>query len=287
MADRIKTIGVGQDYLDLILWASSEGNINDGDRAVALVVENLLMPSTLFRPNQSFPNGGLIKGNVTVTGEPGVGVEITSLASSRMMLQPTDNIDYEDLYMTPTTQTYCIQSCNNARFDRVIIAGDEAYSIVLLSDKTAIINNSVIKALRVFTSAPNSEFNLNNTLVTERIIMQPSPSLLVFKNSISTADEFLLGRGTYVDSETLVNYAKIFENSPSSDFGPGSDNFEVNYDSNNDFIDFAGKDYRIKITSPLATAGENGTFIGPFLESGDPVSTFKLHWITNFSGVVS
>lgn len=285
MADRIKTIGIGQDYLDPILWAAAEGNVNDGDRAVG-VMKNDIQMSGLFRPNQSFPNGGLLKGDITVTGEPGVGRELTSTASTRIMLQPSDGLDFEDLYITPMAQSYAIQSCKNNKLTRVIIDDDETYSLNVDSGKKVILNNCVVNVLYIFSSAANAEIECNNTLMKKRAVIQSNPSFLGFKNSISVSSDWLLGRGTYVGSDTLVNYAKILENAQANNFGPGSDNYQVNYDATNDFIDLAGRDYRIKKSSPLATAGENGTYIGPFLESGIPEPTFKLHWIRNFSGVI-
>jgi hypothetical protein len=284
MGDRIKTIGTGQDYLDPILWAAAEGNINDGDRAVGVLKNNVQM-TALFRPNQSFPNMGLLKGDITVTGEPGICRELTSTAGTRIILAPSDNLDYEDLLITPnSSQSYGIQLCGNTTMNRVIINGDEIYSINMLPGKTATLNNFVGKFLVVFSSSSNAEFDCNNVLLTGRALIQANPSMIRLKNGISIASDWLLGRGTYVGSDTLVNYSKILQNAPLGDFGPGSDNYEVDYDATNDFIDLAGKDYRIKAGSPLATAGENGTYIGPFLESGIPPVTYKWYWTQNFSG---
>jgi hypothetical protein len=203
------------------------------------------------------------------------------------MLQPSDNLDFEDLYITAMgSQAYGIQVAGSNTYERVVINGVETTaSIQAGANKTVKLINCIMKFLRTFSSDSNSIFDCENILTFERSVIQGNPSLLIFKNGIATANDWLLGRGTYVGSETLINYSYFKEDAPASDFGPGSDNNTVNYDPTNDFVDFSGGDYRIKSNSPLATAGEGGTFVGAFLEAGGV--TFRQSWITNYSGVVN
>ena len=79
MADTVRTIGTGGDYADPILWAAAEGNVSDGTRAVGELISDVTM-SALFRPNQSFPNGGLLRGDTTVTGKTGDGRSLGNTA---------------------------------------------------------------------------------------------------------------------------------------------------------------------------------------------------------------
>ena len=168
MADRITTIGTGGDYADPILWAAAEGNINDGDRAVGVILNDITM-NALFRPNQTFPNGGLLKGNIVVTGEPGVGINLMSTASTRVMLQPSDGLDFEDMYIIPMGgQSYDVQSSRENSYERVIINSGETYSIEASAGKTVTLKNCVMNTLNVFSASSGAQFITENVLLTGR-----------------------------------------------------------------------------------------------------------------------
>lgn len=282
MADRITTIGTGGDYADPILWAAAEGVINDGDRAVGNILNNITM-SALFRPNQAFPNGGLLKGNVTVTGEAGVGIELGNTAGTRICLSPTGGLDFEDIRFIQGANTYSIQNINNNNLTRVISAGlNITFSIAPL---TPVFTNSVVDNIDLNTGN-SSTLTLNNCLCLQRLIIRNNETLVI-KNSISLAADWLLGRGTYAGSESLVNYCYILENAPASDFGAGSSNNTLNYDATSDLVNFAGGDYRTKSSSSLATAGEGGTFVGAFLESATGLTAAITESYADFSENIS
>ena len=263
MADRLTTIGTGGDYADPILWAVGEGNINDGDRAVGEILNDITM-SALFRPNQSFPNGGLLKGTSTVTGKTGDGISLGNTAGTRICLSPSDNLDFEDIEFIPGANTYSIQSLGSSTITRVLSAG---LDLSPLPNKLPVLNNVVFDTIDFPSSSTSGTLTLNNCLTPDRLIIRNN-NLLVFKDSISLASDWLLGRGTYTGSDTLVNFARILQNAPASDFGTGSSDYTVNVDSTSEMVDYANGDYRIKSTSPLATAGSGGGYIGAFLESG-------------------
>ncbi|MCP3697159.1 MAG: hypothetical protein GY920_01115, partial [Aliivibrio sp.] len=262
MADRIKTIGTGGDYANPILWAAGEGNINDGDRAVGELLEDVTMTS-LFRPNQSFPNGGLLRGDKAVTGKIGDGWVLSNTAGTRMCLAPSSNLDFEDIEWDLGSNTYTIQNSGNNTLTRCLMPDGFIY---YTADKSLTLINSVIAKVDGLVSATQGNINLSNTTVTDRLIIR-AETLLTILNSNSIANDWLLGRGNYTNSDTLVNYCYIKQNAPTSDFGTGSSNNTINTDTTSEMVDYAGGDYRIKATSTLATAGQGGTFIGAFLEA--------------------
>ncbi len=269
MADRVKTIGTGGDYADPILWAAGEGNINDGDRAVGEQLEDIAM-SALFRPNQTFPNGGLLRGNKTVTGKSGDGWTLSNTAGTRVCLAPSDSIHFEDIEWDLGANTYTIQNSGNNTLTRCLMPDGFIYYI---ADKSLTLNNCLLAKMDGLASTTQGNITLSNTTVTDRLIIR-AETLLTFLNSNSIAADWLLGRGNYTNSETLANYNYILQNAPASDFGPGSGNNTINTDTTAEMVDYAGGDYRIKSTSPLATAGQGGTFVGAFLEqsSGNTLS---------------
>ena len=280
MADRIKTIGTGGDYANPILWAAGEGNINDGDRAVGELLENVTMTS-LFRPNQSFPNGGLLRGDKAVTGKIGDGWALSNTAGTRMCLAPSSNLDFEDIEWDLGSNTYTIQNSGNNTLTRCLMPGGFIY---YTADKSLTLINSVVAKVDGLVSATQGNINLSNTTVTDRLIIR-AETLLTILNSNSIANDWLLGRGNYTNSDTLVNYCYIKQNAPTSDFGTGSSNNTINTDTTSEMVDYAGGDYRIKATSTLATAGQGGTFIGAFLEASGGLTVTGATTNFNYSAI--
>ena len=263
MADTVKTIGSTGDYADPILWAAGQGAVNDGNRQVGELISDVTM-SGLFRPNQAFPNGGLLRGDTTVTGKIGDGRTLGNTAGSRLCLAPTDGFNFQDIEFDKGTNTYIIQNSGNTTLTRCLMPDGK---FLYTADKTLTLNNCVIKDIDGLVSATQGNVVLNNTTMIDRMIIR-AETLLTVLNSNSVAVDWLLGRGTYTNSETLVNYCYIKQNAPAGEFGTGSSDYTVNNDTTLEMVNFAGGDYRIKSTSSLATAGSGGTFIGAFLEAG-------------------
>jgi len=274
----VKTIGSTGDYADVVLWAAGEGNVNDGTLAEGVMLESI-QNTGLCRPNQTFPNGGLLRGDITLTGEPNVGRELSSTDGTRIVLSPSDNLDFEDIIFRDDLSTSAVQSINSNTFTRCIMA-DSLCGII--PDKQAVFNQVVYKGCDVGTGTTGS-ITTNQCLTTARNIIRAG-NFITFKNSISITTDWLLGRGVYAGSDSLVNYSVILENAPASDFGTGSSNNTLNTDATSEIKDLAGRDYRTKSTSPYATAGEGGTFIGAFLETGSG-DTLNLPYIQNESVV--
>jgi hypothetical protein len=268
MADTVKTIGTSGDYADPILWAAGQGAVDDGNRQVGELISGVTM-SELFRPNQAFPNGGLLRGNTTVTGKTGDGRTLGNTSGTRICLSPTDGFNFQDIEFDKGTNTYIVQNIGNNTMSRCLMADGFIY---YTADKTLTLNNCVIKDIDGLASATQGNVVLNNTTMTDRMIIR-AETLLTVLNSNSVATDWLLGRGDYTNSETLVNYCYIKQNAPAGDFGTGSSNNTLNTDTTLEMVNFAGGDYRIKSTSTLATAGQGGTFIGAFLEAGGGGST--------------
>lgn len=262
MADIVKTIGSSGDYADPILWAAGEGGAYTTDRAVGELIENVSM-SSLFRPNQAFAGGGLLRGDTEVTGKSGDGRSLANTAGTRICLAPNSSLDFQDIEFTKGSNTYTIQNSGNNTLTRCLMPEGFIY---YTADKSLTLNNCVIAKLDGLSSATQGNLALSNTTVTDRIITR-AETLLTIVNSNSIANDWLLGRGTYTNSETLVNYCYIKQNAPASDFGTGSSNNTINTDTTAEMVDYAGGDYRTKSTSTLATAGQGGTFIGAFLEA--------------------
>tara|TARA_R100000544_G_C2216369_1_gene54812 strand:+ start:52 stop:915 length:864 start_codon:yes stop_codon:yes gene_type:complete len=139
--------------------------------------------------------------------------------------------------------------------------------IYYTADKLLTLNNSLLAEVDGLVSTTQGNVTLSNATVTDRLIIR-AETLLTILNSNSIANDWLLGRGAYTNSETLVNYCYIKQNAPASDFGTGSSNNTINTDTTLEMVDFASGDYRIKSASTLATAGQGGTFVGAFLEAG-------------------
>lgn len=268
MADTIKTIGSTGDYADPILWAAGQGGISDGNREVGELIENVTM-SALFRPNQAFVDGGLLRGDTVITGEVGIGRILANTAATRFCLAPSPNIEFCDLRISDggVTKTTTFQNINGNTFTRIIsmdsVTGGTINPLLDSSGTTA--NNCALYMVTYNGSTTAGDLTLNNCYVQERILCRNN-NLLTIKNSISQAADWYLGRPGDSGAESLVNYCKIFQNAPADEFGPGSSNYTVNVDSTAEFVNLAGGDYRIKSTSSYATAGDTGGLLGPFLE---------------------
>ena len=136
MVDTVKTIGINGDYADPILWAAAEGNVNDGTRAVGELISDVTM-STLFRPNQSFPNGGLLRGADQQTGVSGAGQKLGNTAGTRICLAPSDSLDFQDIEWVIGSNTYTIQNSANTKITRCLMVGGFIY---YTADKTLTLN---------------------------------------------------------------------------------------------------------------------------------------------------
>lgn len=260
MVDTVKTIGSTGDYADPILWAAGQGNVNDGNRQVGEMVENITMAG-LFRPNQTWVNGGLLRGDLTVTGKTGDGRSLGNTSGTRICLSPSGNMDFEDIEFIKGVNTHSIQSITGSDLTRIL---SPDLSITPVATYTSVFTNVVAGDFDLNTGA-SATAQFNNVLATKRLIIRVNETLN-FKNSISLASDWLLGRGTYSESETLVNYCYILQNAPAGDFGTGSSNNTLNTDATLEMVDFAGGDFRVKSTSVLATAGDTGGLVGAFLE---------------------
>lgn len=258
MVDTVKTIGIGGDFADPILWAAAVGSLNDGNRQVGVLLHDIALTS-LFRPNQAFPNGGLLKGNIKLTGEPNQGVRLSNIGdSSRVILSPSGNLDFEDFHIDRTSG-YNIQGIKSSTFTRVIAATG---SSVISANSAPKFLNSILYSYNY--SQSSSDFNdvcvMSNCILIERLVVRSYDSVL-FDKCVSLASDWLLGSGTYSNSLAIVKNSYIKENAPINNFSIDSVNNTYPYDATNDFIDFVGGDYRIKASSPLHALG-----VGAFFE---------------------
>ena len=281
MADTVKTIGSGGDYADPILWSAAEGNVNDGNRAVGELISDVAI-NALFRPNQTFPNGGLLRGDTALTGEVGIGRTLTNTAGSRVCLSPNPILEFQDLWISDggVAKSSTFQNMSGNDFTRVIsydaVTGG---TISVIADTTSTtLDNCVFYSIVQGNSSVAGSVTVNNSVIIERMVVRVN-NLLTFLNSISLATDWYLGRPTDSGAESLVNYCYIKENANANEFGPGSSNNTLNTDSTSDLVNVALKDYRTGSTSPQATGNGSGGLIGAFLEvsSGTNVSsTFNL-----------
>jgi hypothetical protein len=268
MADTVKTIGSGGDYADPILWSAAEGNVNDGNRAVGELISDVAI-NALFRPNQTFPNGGLLRGDTALTGEVGIGRTLTNTAGSRVCLSPNPTLEFQDLWISDggVAKSSTFQNMSGNDFTRVIsydaVTGG---TISVIADTTSTtLDNCVFYSIVQGNSSVAGSVTVNNSVIIERMVVRVN-NLLTFLNSISLATDWYLGRPTDSGAESLVNYCYIKENANANEFGPGSSNNTLNTDSTSDLVNVALRDYRTKSTSPQATGNASGGLIGAFLE---------------------
>lgn len=269
MADTEKTIGTAAQYADPILWAAAQGGVNDGNRQVGVMINDISI-NALFRPNQTFVNGGLLRGNVIVTGEPGIGIVLSNSATSRIILGPTATVDFQDFYLEDggVTKSYGFQQVKGSTIERVLILGTHSSAAVdIIPDSTGTTLKNVVTKSQINQSASSvaGGYNVEQCLVIDRMICRGN-NALVFKNSQSIAANWYLGQPVDAGATSLVNFCYIKENVPANELGVGSSDNTINTDTTLEMVDFAGGDYRIKSTSTLATAGDGGTFVGAFLE---------------------
>lgn len=265
----IFTIGSGGDYATLDAWAVATGSIDYGELNEAVLIEDYFQVGLFREGAATFPNGGRIRGDITVTGEPGVGRTISGGDGERIIINDSENLTFSDLIVDTTVSSRFIDAFRTA-MERVI----PAVGITAVTFRSIATNVTLRNCVVAGIDHTSAVITLENCVVASRSIIR-ADATLVFKNSLTShTGDWLLGRGTYPNSETLVNYARIGQNAGAGDFGPGSSDYVVNYNSTSDMVDPANQDYRTKATSPLATAGEAGTFIGAFLEAGgSPILT--------------
>lgn len=268
MADTVKTIGTAADYADPILWAAGQGGVNDGNRQVGEMINDISI-NALFRPNQTFVNGGLLRGNVTLTGEVGVGITFTNSAASRFCLSPNPVVEFQDFWCSNggTSHSSTFQNISGNDFLRVI-STDVATggTITAVADTTTTTaTNCVLYNVVQGNSAVSGSVTVNNCVVLERMVVRAN-NLLTFFNSISLANDWYLGRPTDSGAESLVNYCYIKENANANEFGPGSSNNTINTDSTSDLVNVGAGDYRTGSAAPQATGNGSGGLIGAFLE---------------------
>tara|TARA_R110000772_G_scaffold84847_1_gene178807 strand:+ start:497 stop:1741 length:1245 start_codon:yes stop_codon:yes gene_type:complete len=285
MADTVKTIGSTGDYADPILWAAGQGNVNDGNRQVGEMLEDITI-NALFRPNQSFPNLGLLRGNITVTGEVGVGRVLTNQAATRFCLSPSPNIEFRDLRISDggTAKTTTFQNIDGNTFTRVISMDTVTGGTInpLNNSTGATANNCALYMVTYNGSTVSGDITLNNCYVQERILCRDN-NLLTILNSISQASDWYLGQPLDSGAVSLVNFCRILENANANEFGAGSSDNIVNIDSSAEFVNLAGGDYRIKSTSTYATDGQAGGLIGPFLEASSGISLTVTEVLNSFT----
>ena len=278
MADTVKTIGSGGDYADPILWSAAEGNVNDGNRAVGELISDVTI-NALFRPNQTFPNGGLLRGDTALTGEVGIGRTLTNTAGSRVCLSPNPILEFQDLWISDggVAKSSTFQNMSGNDFTRVIsydaVTGG---TISVIADTTSTtLDNCVFYSIVQGNSSVAGSVTVNNSVIIERMVVRVN-NLLTFLNSISLATDWYLGRPTDSGAESLVNYCYIKENANANEFGSGSSNNTLNTDSTSDLVNVALKDYRTGSASPQATGNGSGGLIGAFLEVSGGVTVTAL-----------
>ena len=244
-------------FADPILWASATGNIDYGELNDGVIQEN--MQIGFFRPNQLFPNGGRLRGFKEVTGKSGDGILLTSTDTSRVIISSSPNLKIEDIEFDDTS-LYSIQSCEGSL--KRILSPRARVSVTGIADQT--FEYCYLDAHGQDISGGKT-FTKRNCVTLARDVIRAN-SMLVSNKSISLAPDFILGRGVYSGSETLVNDCYIKESAPVSDFGAGSSNNTLNYNATDDFVDLANGDYRIKLSSPLHASG-----VGAFFEESSVV----------------
>ena len=225
--------------------------------------------NALFRPNQTFPNGGLLRGDTALTGEVGIGRTLTNTASSRVCLSPNPVLEFQDLWISDggVVKSSTFQNMAGNDFTRVIsYDAVNSGTISIITDTTSTtLNNCVFHSIVMGNSAVAGSVTVNNSVIIDRMLVRAN-NLLTFLNSISLATDWYLGRPTDSGAESLVNYCYIKENANANEFGSGSSNNTLNTDSTSDLVNVALKDYRTGSASPQATGNGSGGLIGAFLE---------------------
>lgn len=266
------TIGSGgtDNYADPILWSNDTGNTDytghpDGALNTGVMQENITM-TQLFRPNQSWPNGGLLKGVTPQTGVLGVGQKLGNTNGTRICLAPSPNLDFEDIEWDLGANTYTIQNLEGSTLTRSLHLGENGstHNISIIGDVTPTFNNCVLEYFNFDISTTSGTVTLNNCLLVQRPIVRNN-NTIVLLNTASLAADWLLGRGTYAGSDSLVNWSYLTENAPAGDFGAGSSDNTYPYAVSGDIVS-VGTDYRTASGSTMATGGQGGTFVGAFLE---------------------
>lgn len=269
MADTVKTIGSTGDYADPILWAAGQGGVNDGNRQVGEMLEDITI-NALFRPNQAFVNGGLLRGDITVTGEIGIGRVFTNQAASRFCLAPSANVNFEDFYASDggVTKSATFQNLTGSDFTRFISTDSASGGTIqpVIDTMNTTLTNCVVYNIVQGNSVTAGSVTAINTLVLERMVVRAN-NLLTFTNSISLAADWYLGQPTDSGAVSLVNDCRILENANANEFGAGSSGNVVNYNATSDFVNYAGGDYRISSASGLYPLN-----IGPFFEASSGIS---------------
>ena len=266
MADTINTIGTASDYADPILWAAGQGAVNDGNRQVGILQNSIAMTS-LFRLDQAWPNGALLKGKDTVTGRSGDGQTLTSTDTQRICFSPVTGVEFEDIEFGNTVGR-ALQDVESINITRCLMPVGE---LAIDPDNDVIATNTVLDSTLIKDSVTSGSLTTINCTLIDRCISREN-NLFTALNCNSLPNDWYFGRGSEAGAETLVNFTYIKQNAPAGDFGTGSSDNTLNTDTTLEMVDFAGGDYRVKSTSTLSTSGQGGTFVGAFLEVSSGIS---------------
>ena len=264
-AATITTYGTGGDYADQILASAAVGNVNDGNIQILVQTSNT-NPIGLFRPNQSWPNGAVFMGDIPITGVTGVWRVMGSTSTARICLAPSPNVNFQDLFIDASNATYGFQNHGGNTFTRVIMPEGDSLP---LSNTSTTYDFSILNTLTLSASSVAGSITTNNCTVIGRMIVRGN-NLWKALNCNSIATNWYLGQPIDAGAVSEINFCYIRENAPANEFGPNSSDNTIGVDTTADMVDFANNDFRILSTSPLATAGENGTFVGAFLQASAP-----------------
>tara|TARA_R110002020_G_scaffold46027_5_gene131280 strand:+ start:18982 stop:20997 length:2016 start_codon:yes stop_codon:yes gene_type:complete len=261
------TIGSGpnDDFADAVLWSAAVGNINDGTPQIGILQEDILQG--FLRPNQSFPNGGILKGKDRVTGEAGVGQTLSSTDSNRVILG-VSNIDFADLRIGNGTSSRAFQSISSGvKLTRCIFDGGIT---VGTSQQDIVFKNCVLEGIDINQS---SLLDFDKCLFLGRVISR-NDTLITINDCASTASDWILGPGTYSGSTAIVRNSYITQNASPSDFSAGSSNNTVGYSVIGDLVSFATGDYRTQDLTTMSTGGIAGDYVGAYPENDTSFASF-------------
>jgi hypothetical protein len=256
-------------YLDSELWWAAESSVDYGMPIVALCKGNF---GSNFTLSGTSVNGAEIKSlDAIYNGSNDVGLAVCK----SMNLQAV--IDIHDVAILPTSAFFAALSMN-ANSDgstlynlyvEHLTANGVGVVVVAGNCPNSLLRNSVLNG-----GVNGIDYGYNYKLNVEHLTVSNASNIgLKGSLSVSTATNCFSLNNTNGDHSDIVKV-----NCASSDAtgNPGLTGY-----TDTELVNLAGKDFRTKATSPLATAGTNSTYIGAFMEESGGPETY------NFSATIN
>ncbi len=252
--------GGTQDYLTLADWITGESAVNYGSPAVADCKGNCGTGGVTI--DATWPIAPEIRtSGVTWDGSN------TSLLAVLPRITATGPCSIHDVYILNNSQWYTTLSISSegVQADRILVehvSNNNTDNIVIGGDySTSYLRNFVsINGRNGVIAGYARGCEVRNGLITGAQTLALDGRVTAGANFV-VSDVFAFGNVTDFDSDTSAYtsfYATQDLTSPSGLTGFTSA----------ELVDFTNKDYRVKSTSQLATAGTGGGVIGAFVEAG-------------------